>query len=139
MIVVGEFVTGMPALRRILLADDEPDIREVSRIALEMVGGCEVEVCSSGFEVLRKVAEFEPDMIVIDVMMPDKGGLEVLEELRQDPRHKDLPIVFLTGVALDSDIQDLRRSGVVEVIRKPFDPMNLANQVAIIWSEIHEQ
>jgi len=125
-------------LQRILLADDEPDILEVSKIALETVGGFEVEVCSSGAELLQRLPDFRPDLIIMDVLMPDMAGPEVLSRVRQLPDFSGIPVIFLTGVANGTELKALRDSGVVDVILKPFDPMTLANRVDGIWDSVND-
>jgi len=124
---------GAISLQRILLADDEPDVLEVSRIALETVGGYEVAVCDSGAELLRRLPDFSPDLIIIDVMMPDMAGPEVLARVRQIPGFGETPVVFLTGVMGGNELENLRNSGAADVILKPFDPMTLADRIDGIW------
>jgi CheY-like chemotaxis protein len=124
-------------LQRILLADDEPDILEISRIALETVGGYEVSVCSSGMTLLERLAEFEPDLVVVDVLMPDMSGPEVLEEIRRKPEFDGVPVVYLTGVIQEEELDSLKESGVADVILKPFDPMKLADRIHGIWKGVH--
>lgn len=124
---------GAISLQRILLADDEPDVLEVSRIALETVGGFEVAVCDSGAELLRRLPDFSPDLIIIDVMMPDMAGPEVLARVRQIPGFGEIPVVFLTGVINGDELKNLRNSGAADVIIKPFDPMTLADRIGGIW------
>lgn len=127
---------GMISLQRILLADDEPDILEISRIALETLGGYEVVVCESGSDFLKLLPEFRPDLVIIDVLMPDMGGLEVLAEMRRIEGFEDVPAVFLTGLVLERDLRDLRASGAVDIITKPFDPMKLPQRIDGIWEAI---
>ncbi len=129
---------GAISLQRILLADDEPDILEVSKIALETVGGFEVEVCSSGAELLQLLPEFRPDLIIMDVLMPDMAGPEVLSRLRQLPDYSGIPVIFLTGVANGIELKALRDSGVADVILKPFDTMTLADRVDGIWDSVDD-
>lgn len=124
---------GAITLQRILVADDEPDLLEIIRIALEIVGGYEVSICESGSELIERLPEFDPDLLVIDVLMPGMGGLEVLESVRQVAGYESVPVVFLTGVAQEDELEALRRSGAVEVITKPFDPMTLADRIDGVW------
>jgi len=120
-------------LQRILLADDEPDILEISRIALQTVGGYEVAVCESGAGFLKLLPEFKPDLVIIDALMPDMNGLEVLSRMRLVDEFRETPAVFLTGLVLDRDLRDLRASGAEAVITKPFDPMKLPQRIDDIW------
>lgn len=124
---------GNIALQRILLADDEPDILEISKIALETVGGFEVSVCTSGTTLLERLTEFEPDLIIVDVLMPDMTGPEVLREVRRRPELNSVPVVYLTGVIQEDELEELRGTGVADVILKPFDPMTLADRINGIW------
>ena len=128
---------GGITLQRILLADDEPDILEISRIALETVGGYEVSVCTSGRALLDRLTEFGPDLIIVDVLMPDMTGPEVLAEIRRQSEFDTVPVVYLTGVIQEAEIKDLLGTGVADVILKPFDPMKLADRIDGIWKEIY--
>lgn len=120
-----------------MLADDEPDILEISKIAIETIGGYEVAVYTSGKELLEQLIAFEPDLIVVDVLMPDLTGPQVLEELRRVPEYANTPVVYLTGVMQREGVDDLRATGVVDIILKPFDPMTLADRLEAIWKEFH--
>jgi CheY-like chemotaxis protein len=130
---------GEISLQRILVADDEPDLLEIARIALETLGGYEVATCQSGSELLRLLPEFGPDLVVVDVLMPDMGGIEVFDALRREPGYEDLPVVFLTGLVLERDLEELRASGAADIITKPFDPMTLADRIGRIWEGSHGQ
>ena len=128
---------GSITLQRILLADDEPDILEIARIALETVGGFEVSVCTSGEALLDRLSEFEPDLVIVDVLMPDVTGPEVFEEIRRRPECDDVPVIYLTGVIQEEELKGLRETGVADVILKPFDPMTLADRINGIWKGHH--
>ena len=125
------------SLQRILLADDEPDILEISRIALETVGGFDVSVCSSGKTLLERLSEFEPDLVIVDVLMPDMTGPEVFEEIRRRPEFVAVPVIYLTGVIQEEELEDLRKAGVADIILKPFDPMTLADRINDVWKGTH--
>ncbi len=129
---------GAISLQRILLADDEPDILEVSKIALETVGGFEVATCSSGAELLQRLPDFRPDLIIMDVMMPDMAGPEVLSRVRDLPGFSGIPVIFLTGVTNGNELKALRDSGAADIILKPFDPMTLADRVDGIWGTVDD-
>ena len=128
---------GEISLQRILIADDEPDLLEIARIALETLGGYEVATCQSGSELLRLLPVFAPDLVVVDVLMPDLGGLEVFDALRREAGYEDLPVVFLTGLVLERDLEQLRACGAADIITKPFDPMTLADRIGRIWEGSH--
>jgi two-component system, OmpR family, response regulator len=126
---------GAKALQRIMVADDEPDILEISRIALESLGGYEVATCRSGVEFFRVLPDFVPDLVILDVMMPDMPGLEIYRTLRKMREFEDVVVVFLTGLIGHEELEYLRRSGEASIIRKPFDPMAFADRVGTIWSD----
>lgn len=128
---------GSITLQRVLIADDEPDILEISRIALETVGGFEVLVCSSGEMLLERLSGFQPDLIVVDVLMPDMTGPEVFEEIRRRPEYDEVPVIYLTGVIQEEELEDLRETGVADIILKPFDPMTLADRINGVWKGSH--
>lgn len=128
---------GPISLQRILVADDEPDILEIARIALETVGGFEVSTCSSGKRLLERLPEFEPDLVIVDVLMPDMTGPEVFEEIRRRPEYDEVPVIYLTGVIQEEELEDLRETGVADIILKPFDPMTLADRINGVWKGSH--
>ncbi len=121
-------------LRKVLVVEDNHDIRTIVKAALEMVGGLEVRACESGTEALETVSEFGPQLILLDVMMPDLDGPGVLARLRERPDTAAIPVVFLTAKAAPSEVERLRALGALDVLTKPFDPMTLHEQVKAIWA-----
>lgn len=122
-------------MKRILLIEDERDIQEVAQLALESIGGYTVEVCSSGAEALEKVVAFDPDLILLDVMMPDMDGPATLKALRNLPETADIPVVFMTAKSQAREIRRFEKLSRLDVITKPFDPMALSDQVAAICED----
>lgn len=125
--------TVVSTLQRILYVEDEPDIQAVAKLALEMVGGFTVKICSSGEEALRDAEAFAPDMILLDVMMPGMDGPSTLKALRMLPTLAQVPVAFMTAKVQPSEVQQYRALGARGVIAKPFEPIALANQVREIW------
>lgn len=121
------------ALGKILLAEDEPDIRAIAGIALRAVGGFEVEICEDGPAALERFTTFAPDLVILDVMMPGMNGPSVLEELRRRPGGEAVPVVFMTAKVQSDEVEHLRNLGAAGIIAKPFDPMSLARQIRDIW------
>ncbi len=121
-------------LQRVMVVEDNADIRFIVKAALEMVGGLEVRACESGREALDAVAEFDPQLLLLDVMMPDMDGPGVLARLRERTDTAALPVVFLTAKAAPAEVQRLRSLGALGVLTKPFDPMTLHERVKAIWS-----
>lgn len=122
--------------KTILVVDDEPDIRELIRLSLERLGGHRVLACATGAEALERLRSDEVDGVLLDVQMPGMDGPRVLQELRRIPRAADLPVVFLTASVLEVQMADLRALDARGVVRKPFDPLTLASEVAVAlgWS-----
>lgn len=114
---------------KVLLIDDEADVRRIARLALERVGKMQVVEAENGAMALSQAVREEPDAILLDVMMPDRDGPSVLRELREDARTQHIPVIFLTAKALVAEIERLKTLGAVAVLMKPFDPMRLAAQV----------
>lgn len=120
-------------LFRVLYVEDEPDIRVVAQIALEQVGGLEVCCCASGSEALERIAGFNPQLVLLDVMMPNMDGPTTLAEIRKLVAFENTPIVFITAKVQKDEIDEFIELGASDVIAKPFNPMTLADQVRAIW------
>ena len=120
-------------LQRILYVEDDPDIQAIAVMVLETIHGFTLEVCSSGNEALQKAEAFNPDLILLDVMMPNMDGPETLERLREFPTLAVTPVVFMTAKVQPQEVQAYLDLGAVGVIAKPFDPMILADQLREIW------
>jgi CheY-like chemotaxis protein len=114
---------------RILHVEDDPDILEISRIALETIGGHEVHQFSGGAEAIGNAAAIAPDVFLLDVMMPGMSGEQTLAALRQLPECRTIPAIFMTAKAQENEVTKLRAAGAIDVIVKPFDPMALAAQI----------
>jgi two-component system, OmpR family, response regulator len=123
----------MGSLQRILYVEDEPDIRAVARLALEMVGGFTVKICNSGSEALAEAEGFAPELILLDVMMPGMDGPSTLQALREKPSLAAVPVAFMTAKVQPAEVAQYKALGALDVIPKPFDPMALAGQVRAIW------
>lgn len=123
-------------LSRILYVEDDPDIQQIAQLALEVVGGFTIDVCGSGQEALAKAEAFGPQMILIDVMMPDMDGPTTLAKLRERAATAATPAVFLTAKVQPGEVAGYLELGAVDVIAKPFDPMTLADQVRAIWDRV---
>lgn len=118
------------AEKRILVIDDEDDIREVAQLSLEMVGGWEVLAASSGKDGLTLALKEKPDAILLDVMMPEMDGVATFKQIKEDPSTKEIPVIFLTAKVLSAEQRKLKDLGVTGIIAKPFEPLILAHKVA---------
>jgi CheY-like chemotaxis protein len=124
-------------MRRILLVEDEDDIREVAQACLELTRGWEVHAASSGIQGLQLALELQPDAVLLDVMMPDLDGPGTFVELKQNPATADIPVIFLTAKVHSTERSRFMELGARGVLAKPFDPMKLGDDVAGLlgWTE----
>jgi CheY-like chemotaxis protein len=113
--------------KRVLYIEDEIDLQWLVKHILESIGGFDVLVCGSGAEGLRRVHGFAPDLILLDVMMPEMDGFSVLRALRAMPESAAIPVVFLT--AREQEHDEYTASGADGVIAKPFEPSSLLDRV----------
>lgn len=120
--------------KRILYIDDETDLQWLVKHILESVGGFEVMVCGSGAEGLRRMEDFAPDLVLLDVMMPGMDGFSVLRALRARPESVAVPVVFLT--ARTQEGSEYLALGADGVIAKPFDPSRFVEQVRALTGEL---
>jgi CheY-like chemotaxis protein len=122
--------------KRVLIIDDEDDIREVAQASLEMMGGWEVITASSSSEGLALAEAEQPDAILLDVMLPDMDGPTTFQKLQAMPATQQIPVVLLTAKVQAADQRRFADLGVTAVLSKPFDPVALADQVAAVlgWS-----
>jgi CheY-like chemotaxis protein len=125
-------------LTTILYAEDESDIREIAKISLEEIGGFKVIYCKNGIEALEKAKLYRPDLILLDVMMPEMDGPTALRELRELSYYKSLPAIFMTAKIQPDEIAKYKELGVIDVISKPFDPMKLSDMISTIWERYYE-
>lgn len=128
----------MKALQRILHIEDVPSIQIVTRIALEKIGGFQVLSCASAQAALAEVRAFAPDLILLDVMLPQMDGIELLRQLDGLVDLQQTPVVLLTGHLEPARRAELEQLGVREVLPKPFDPLQLTAQLRAIWEAEHE-
>jgi CheY-like chemotaxis protein len=122
---------------RVLVVDDEDDIRQIAQLSLERIGGWTVVTASSGDEAVELAAHEGPfTVVLLDVMMPGSDGPATLKRLRSGPLDARTPIVFLTAKVQPADRQRLLELGAAGVIAKPFDPTQLSQQLwAVLQSE----
>ena len=119
-------------MRRILIIDDEEDIREVAALSLEATAGWEVLTASSGAEGIRVAADSSPapDAILMDVMMPEMDGPTTFRQMQQNPALVRIPVLLLTAKVQGVDQRRFAGLGFAGVLFKPFDPLTLAAQVS---------
>jgi CheY-like chemotaxis protein len=122
--------------KQILVVDNEQYIQEVAKICLETVAGWTVVTASSGQEGITKAETYQPDAILLDVMMPEMDGITTFEKLQANPLTKAIPVILLTAKIQASDRLRYNQMGMISAIAKPFNPLELAAEVAVAlgWS-----
>jgi CheY-like chemotaxis protein len=123
----------MTDLNHILYVDDEPDMRMLAQVALESLAGWRVTLCETGAGAADAARAAKPQLILLDVMMPGMDGPSTLKALKNDPELGAIPIAFMTAKASPEDVREYRRMGAIGVVRKPFDPASLHEQIRELW------
>jgi CheY-like chemotaxis protein len=116
--------------RSVLIVDDEAHIREVAQVTLETVAGWNVVTAGSGQEGVARALDARPDVILLDVMMPEMDGPATVAALKSNDETKDIPIVLLTAKIQAEDRRSFMTLGVDGIIAKPFNPLTLADEVS---------
>ena len=119
-----------------MCVEDDPDIRAVLSFSLGRLGGMDVMLFDCGPAALKGIddlGELAPDLVVLDVMMPEMSGPETLAALRLRPKMAHVPVVFLTAKAMPEELEALLEHGATGVIVKPFDPVELPTHLKMYW------
>lgn len=119
----------MTTLRKVMLVDDEDDIRTIGNLSLSRVGGWQTVLAASGAEALEKAAAEKPDLILLDVMMPGMDGPTTFGKLRAQEATARTPIIFMTAKIQKQEVTRYLELGALGVIGKPFDPMTLPQEI----------
>lgn len=123
-------------LEHILYIEDEQDIQAIASMALRLIGGFQVSLASSGPQGIAQAEQNPPQLILLDVMMPDQDGPATLAQLQQIDSLSQIPVIFLTAKVQSAEISHYQSLGAVDVIAKPFDPMKLPEQILRIWNSL---
>ena len=129
----------MTELNGIICVDDNLDILTITKFMLEAMGGFSVMTRESAQEALEKVDTFDPDLFVLDVMMPEIDGPTLFQKLRDLPKWESTPIMFMTAKCQDHEVAKLMELGLIGVIPKPFDPVELPTLLMQIWDARHSE
>lgn len=120
-------------LQNILYVEDNPHVRGVAKMALEVIGRFKVRDCCSAGSDLLATSDFRPDLILLDVQHPETDGVAALSLLRRMPHLLYTPAMFVTGLASASDVARYVAAGAAGIIAKPLEPLRLAGQVRLLW------
>lgn len=116
-------------VRKILVVDDEVDLRNLVQTCLEIMGGWQVVTAGSGTEALEEAQTQQPDAILLDLMMPGMDGLAILKHLQSSDKTRQIPVVLLTAKGRSTEIAQFTQLNVLGTIKKPFNPVKLADQI----------
>lgn len=114
--------------RKILIVDDREEVRKLIKLTLQTAGYALIQA-ATGAKALELAEKEVPDLIFLDIMMPDISGVEVLDRLRRDKRFDNTIIIMLTGMGMELDVQRVLERGANEYITKPFSPAKLLQRV----------
>ncbi len=123
--------------KKIFIVDDEPDILDFCKLVLE-TEGYDVRSATNGLELIKELPNFMPDLILLDIMMPDMDGWEVLRMLQNDDRYETIPIAMLTAKTQAKDKILGIQEGAMDYITKPFDPDELVERIEKIFSHLEK-
>ncbi|WP_172299420.1 response regulator [Pseudoruegeria sp. HB172150] len=123
----------MTDLNKILHVDDDEDVRVITEMALALGGGLELKQCDSGKSAIEACMTYDPDLLLLDLMMPHMTGEEAWDEIRKIPGKENIAAVFLTAKADAATTERILSKGALGVIPKPFDPMQLFSKVQELW------
>ena len=129
----------MAEINSILLVDDEPDIRTIAEMSLSQVGGWKTMLASSGAQALELATANKPDVILLDVMMPEMDGVATFKALAAQDETRNIPVIFMTAKVQSHEKQNYVGFGAAGVIPKPFDPMQLPKEIRNILEQPAEQ
>lgn len=129
----------MRELTRVVHVDDDESIRAIVKIALERVGKFELLSCASGAEALDNVPGFAPDMVLLDVMMPNMDGPATLLQLQKTMDLEGVAVIFMTAKVQPAERERYMYLGACDVIIKPFDAMQLSHQLRNFWVQFHDE
>ena len=123
-------------LKKVLVAEDDRDIQKVIRMSLKLRGVEYVAFANDGLECLAIVGQVQPDLILLDVSMPNLDGYETCRRLKADPKTQSIPVVFLTAKVQRHEKETGMTAGAQGYLSKPFDPMTLHDQLLEILAKV---
>ena len=118
--------------KKVLIIEDEPEIRAILAMSLQRVGGYEVVAAADGIEGIEVAARESPDLIILDALMPKLDGYATCRHVKADRKLSHIPVVFLTAKTAPREVERAMRAGAAGCVAKPFDPLTLAEQIAKI-------
>ncbi len=122
-------------LRKILFVDDDADILTITKHVFKAEKNFEIRYASSGKEAILFAQEFHPDLILLDVMMPQIDGISTMKILRNTQGTESIPIIFFSAKITPDELDTYRKAGVLGILTKPFDPLTFVQCILNIWDD----
>jgi len=120
-------------LSKVCYVEDDVDIQRIVRMSLERIGKMQVEIVADPTAAIDAILAFQPDLVLLDWMMPVLDGPALFRQMRERPELRGLPVVFITAKASQRELDELRKMGAAGVLSKPFSPKDLPDQLRAIW------
>ena len=131
----GFSLSSRGRLRKVLFVDDDKEMHPLIQKGLKSIYNIESLICSSGKEALEKLSGFNPDLVILDVMMPELSGTEILTKLKEKKETKNIPVIFFTAKEKIVELEELLGMGPIGLILKPVNPKTLSHEIQEIWNE----
>jgi len=123
-------------LQKILYVEDDEDIQRIVRMSLERIGKLSVEIVGNSMNAIEAMKAYQPDLVMLDWMMPEMDGPTLFRMMKEDSAVADLPVVFITAKASSRELEELIRMGAKGTISKPFSPKDLPDQLRTLWDAL---
>jgi len=123
-------------LTRICYVEDDEDIQRIVRMSLEKIGKMTVEIVGDPLKAIERMNAFQPQLVMLDWMMPGLDGPALFRKMRETAETKALPVVFITAKASERELNELRTMGAIGTISKPFSPKDLPEQLRALWKSV---
>jgi len=123
-------------LQKVLYVEDDEDIQRIVRMSLERIGKLSVEIVGNSMNAIQAMKAYQPDLVMLDWMMPEMDGPTLFRTMKEDPEVAALPVVFITAKASSRELEELITLGAKGTISKPFSPKDLPEQLRTMWNAI---
>lgn len=123
----------MKELKKILYAEDEPDVQTIVELTIQTMSNYEIKIVNNGKKLIECVEEYNPDLVLLDVMMPEMDGPTTFKTLQNNEKTKHIPVIFVTAKAQVHEVESFKEIGSWGVITKPFKVMELCSDIQAIW------
>ena len=127
----------IPELQKIIFVEDDPEIQDIVTMSLVDIGGFKLDVYSCAKELFLNVFKYRPHLFLLDINLPDMDGFTILKKLRSFPQYSATPVVFITANPFRYEMMDKMDEKVLGTISKPFDAINISENLKILWKNYH--